>query len=277
MGVELQTLNHELSAFCIPISIFCLITELYLIRFENYKVWVEKYWNLPIPSWHHYAFIMAKTSWVKSLDNGANKYGFQLLNQLLVLNFRGRWKTPIWPFGRRGWRLRYAKKWHLNGFSTLFECSTTETKMEWPIVHLFSMEPNSRLQKTLNGIESSCPYTIPAPLEFLANLARKQPKVRYCILRSFWLLGLVICNLSSTLLSEILLELTAVNGNGILNDFAEPLTSWTLFCAYLSSLLAGWNRGNSKPTQKWWQICSKKCSTGQRFIFLKWLLTNSIL
>ena len=42
----------------------------------------------------------------------------------------------------------------------------------------------------------------------------------------------------------------------------EPLTSWTLFWAYLSSLLGGCNSkptgGNSKPTQKWWRICSKK-------------------
>ena len=61
----------------------------------------------------------------------------------------------------------------------------------------------------------------------------------------------------------------------------EPLTSWTLFWAYLSSLLGGFAVVPSGfavvPTQKWWQTCSKKCSTGQRFIFLKWLLTKSIL
>ena len=62
----------------------------------------------------------------------------------------------------------------------------------------------------------------------------------------------------------------------------EPLTSWTLFFwAYLSSLLGGFAVAHSgfdvAPTQKWWQICSKKCSTDQRFIFLKWLFTISIL
>ena len=35
----------------------------------------------------------------------------------------------------------------------------------------------------------------------------------------------------------------------------EPLTSWTLFSTYLSSLLGGFAGCNSKPTQKWWQIC----------------------
>ena len=61
----------------------------------------------------------------------------------------------------------------------------------------------------------------------------------------------------------------------------EPLTSWTRFWAYLLSLLGGFAVAPSgfsvAPTQKWWQICSKKCSTGQRFIFLKWLFTKSIL
>ena len=41
----------------------------------------------------------------------------------------------------------------------------------------------------------------------------------------------------------------------------EPLTSWTLFWAYLLSLLGGkTTRGNSKSTQKWWQKCSKNLS-----------------
>ena len=57
----------------------------------------------------------------------------------------------------------------------------------------------------------------------------------------------------------------------------EPLTSWTLISTDLSSLLDGFAGCNSKPTQKWWQTCWKKCSTGQRFIFPKWLATKSIL
>ena len=62
----------------------------------------------------------------------------------------------------------------------------------------------------------------------------------------------------------------------------EPLTSWTLFFwAYLSSLLGGFAVAHSgfdvAPTQKWWQICSKKRSADQRFIFLKTLFTISIL
>ena len=36
----------------------------------------------------------------------------------------------------------------------------------------------------------------------------------------------------------------------------EPLTSWTLFWAYLSSLLGGFAVLPVAPTQKWWQ---KKC------------------
>ena len=53
------------------------------------------------------------------------------------------------------------------------------------------------------------------------------------------------------------------------------------FWAYLSSLLYGFAVAHSgfdvAITQKWWQICSKKCSTGQRFIFPIWLFTKSIL
>ena len=60
-------------------------------------------------------------------------------------------------------------------------------------------------------------------------------------------------------------------------SFWKDLTSWTLFSTCLSSLLGVFAITPSKPTQKWWQICWKKCSTCQRFIFPKWLLTKFIL
>ena len=58
----------------------------------------------------------------------------------------------------------------------------------------------------------------------------------------------------------------------------EPLTSWTLFSnIFVINIRFSSNQNIGEGESNFDEICWKKCSTDQRFIFSKWLVTKSIL